>query len=138
MHNITSCLYENGALTRRKGAALLAAAISALSVGNVMAASGLEEVVVTARKVEENVQTVPIAISSITAEGLQQQGATNITGIAMHVPNMTFSPPIGNGTAVRVAIRGQVQNDIVGTLDQSIGFYVDDMIWARPVGAKMN
>src|SRR5690606_9476486 len=75
---------------------------------------------------------------SITAEGLQQQGATNITGIAMHVPNMTFSPPIGNGTAVRVAIRGQVQNDIVGTLDQSIGFYVDDMIWARPVGAKMN
>jgi iron complex outermembrane receptor protein len=98
----------------------------------------LEEVVVTARKREESVQDVPIAISSFTAEALEQQGALNITGVAFHTPNMIYTPSLGNSTATRVSIRGQTQNDIIGTLDSSIGTYVDDVIWARPVGSKMN
>ncbi|MET0372456.1 MAG: hypothetical protein ABW039_13905 [Sphingobium sp.] len=37
--------------------------------------NGLEDIVVTARKVSENLQDVPVAITAFTAEALQRQGA---------------------------------------------------------------
>src|ERR1700730_18900128 len=53
---------------------------------------GLQEVVVTARYREENLQQTPIAISAITADDIQQRGFTTAADIAFDVPNASFRP----------------------------------------------
>jgi iron complex outermembrane receptor protein len=53
---------------------------------------GLEEVVVTARYREENLQQTPIAITAITAEDIQVRGFTSAADIAYTVPNASFRP----------------------------------------------
>lgn len=109
---------------------------SMASLPNAHAAAQLEEVVVTARRVEETAQTVPLAVSSFSAENLRQQGAATLSDVSFHTPNMHFTQSVGNSISPRIAIRGQNQDDIIGTVDASIATYVDGVIWARPIGAN--
>ena len=57
-----------------------AASIAALSISSAAQAQ-IEEIVVTANKVEENVQDVPIAITAISGERLEQSGTTSLENI---------------------------------------------------------
>ncbi|OYZ33888.1 MAG: hypothetical protein B7Y31_11765, partial [Novosphingobium sp. 16-62-11] len=47
---------------------------------------GITEIVVTAQKVAENVQDVPIAITAITADRLESSGVTSLEGLTQLVP----------------------------------------------------
>ncbi len=131
-----------GAFSRQPKRLLMAAMMPALALASApsLAQSGavLEEVLVTARKREESAQDVPIAITSMSGDALKLQGAAKVIDIAFHVPNMMYTESVGNNTSLRTTIRGQTQNDIIGTLDASIGTYVDDIIWSRPVGSNVN
>ena len=51
----------------------------------------LEEIVVTARKFEENLQVTPIAVSAISGDSLRERDLTQITGVAEIAPNVNFS-----------------------------------------------
>jgi iron complex outermembrane receptor protein len=59
----------------------------------------LTEVVVTARKVQENLQDVPISINVLTQQDLQNLGIGRFDDFAYKVPSMTFNS-IGPGTQV--------------------------------------
>ncbi len=50
----------------------------------------LEEVVVTARKREENLQNTPLSISAFTANELQQRQIRSTDQLADVTPNLTF------------------------------------------------
>lgn len=63
------------------------------------AGGGLQEVVVTARKIQENLQDVPISISVLTSQDLQNLGIVRFDDFAYKVPSMTFNS-IGPGTQV--------------------------------------
>jgi iron complex outermembrane receptor protein len=54
------------------------------------AASGLEEVVVSARRREENVQDVPISIVALSAESLELRGVQQLSDLGLHVPNIVL------------------------------------------------
>lgn len=78
-----------------RGAALAdAAAATAAAAGG-----GLQEVVVTARKIQENLQDVPISINVLTSQDLQNLGVVRFDDFAYKVPSMTFNS-IGPGTQV--------------------------------------
>ena len=49
---------------------------------------GLEEIVVTARRVEENLMEVPIAISAMSGESILERGLTNIIEISQFTPGL--------------------------------------------------
>jgi len=53
---------------------------------------GLEEVVVTARYRQENLQTTPVAITAITAEEIESRGFVNTSDIAFTTPNAVARP----------------------------------------------
>src|SRR6516164_6077609 len=85
-------------------AALAAAATSrgpAFADTAAAAAGGgaLTEVVVTARKVQENLQDVPISINVLTQQDLQNLGIVRFDDFAYKVPSMSFNS-IGPGTQV--------------------------------------
>lgn len=49
---------------------------------------GFEEIVVTARRREENLQDVPIAVTAFTQEALQQKAVTDRTSLADNTPSL--------------------------------------------------
>ena len=71
----------------------------------------LEEVVVTARKRAETVQDVPIAITAITQDVIEQAGIERVADFAMIVPNFTFQSGVHMGEN-HLTLRGfsQIQN----------------------------
>ena len=98
----------------------------------------LEVIVVTARRVEENIQEVPVAVTAIDAETIEQTMAMNAGDLQFLVPNLSTRPGPAQATALVLAIRGQVQGDILATLDPSVGIYDDGIYVARPHGANVS
>ena len=98
---------------------------------------GLEEVVVTARKISESIQDVPVAIQAFTGTSLAERGLTNIAEIGNSVSNMEFdslSPISGSSNTPNINIRGIGTTDFLLTIDPSVGVYVDGVYVARSVG----
>ena len=98
----------------------------------------MEELIVTARKREEGLQDAPVAITAFSGESLEVRGITNISEIGQITPNLTYqnNPVAGGSSSVAtVYVRGVGQRDFLGTIDNGVGFYIDDVIIARTVGA---
>jgi iron complex outermembrane receptor protein len=55
----------------------------------------LEEVVVTARRVEENMQTVPVAVTAISEAALRQKSITNPTEVMFNAPSVQMTTAFG-------------------------------------------
>jgi iron complex outermembrane receptor protein len=87
----------------------------------------LEEIIVTAQKRATSLQDVPFSIAAMTAEDLEQSGATNIVEVARNVPGL-YIADLGPGQS-QVAIRGisagQVVRDQPG-VKESVGIYLDE------------
>lgn len=112
----------------------MAAASPAAAQAAAEAATRLDEVVVTARKVEENLQEVPVSVTVLSGRQLEQQGAVNVSDIAQFTPGFTTRESPSNPTAFVLSIRGQVQTDILATLEPSVGVYLDGVYVARAYG----
>lgn len=94
----------------------------------------LEDIVVTARRVSENVQRVPIAITAFSGAELASQNVRTLPEAATLTPGLQFAPAQTNTAAVLIQMRGQVQQDTLATIDPSVGTYVDGVYWARAYG----
>jgi outer membrane receptor protein involved in Fe transport len=57
-------------------------------------ASGLQEIVVTAQRREQNIQDVPITMQALTGETLKQLNVSTFEDYVKYLPNVTFA---GNG-----------------------------------------
>ncbi len=100
----------------------------------------LEEIVVTARKREENLQDAPIAVSAFTGDALDFRGVTEIGKLDQFVPNLVLneSTTYSNVTNAAVYIRGIGQNDFTPVIDPGVGIYVDGVYLGRSVGAVLD
>ncbi|HEY7642999.1 MAG TPA: TonB-dependent receptor [Steroidobacteraceae bacterium] len=100
------------------------------------AAPGLEEVVVTARRVEESLQSTPVAVTALSAQVLEQRNMTDVRELAMAVPNLVLQTSGANGGSQvpAIFIRGLGQADVVLTADPAVGLYVDGVYIARNSG----
>ncbi len=66
----------------------------------------LEEIIVTARKREENLQEIPLSVSAFTEEALEERGITSLQDIADFTPGFDFADAFGRA-GFRPVIRGQ-------------------------------
>ena len=69
---------------------LILAAVGCAFLGEAAAQSQLEEVVVTARKREETLQSVPISVTAFTAESIERQGIRNVQDVAKFTPGLSW------------------------------------------------
>jgi iron complex outermembrane receptor protein len=100
--------------------------------------SGLERIEVTARKTAENLQTVPVAISSIGAAELSANGISVMTEVQRFSPNTTLQTSRGTNSTLTAFIRGVGQQDPLWGYEPGVGIYVDDVYMARPQGAVLD
>ena len=86
----------------------------------------LEEIIVTARKREESVQDIPIAVSAFTADDIRELGLTSIDDIALYTPGFSFHSAFGRQPSLdRPSVRGQttILNGIAGV--KAVSTFVD-------------
>ncbi len=87
----------------------------------------LEEVVVTAQKREESLRDVPISVSALTGDKIQDSGIQRSEDLAAYVPNFTVTQdPIGD----EINIRG-IQSGNQAGFEQSVATFVDDIYRGR-------
>jgi iron complex outermembrane recepter protein len=98
----------------------------------------LQEVVVTARRYNENLQQVPLTVTAVTAETIQNNDITNIEDLSSFVPNMKISQDRATSSTINVYIRGVGQSDPLWGFQPGVGVYVDDVYLARPQAALLD
>jgi iron complex outermembrane receptor protein len=79
------------------------------STGVSAESSKLEEIVVTARRREENLQTVPIAVTALSQQTLQANNTQTLADLQYLAPSLS-SVPAGYKDALQLTIRGQGQS----------------------------
>ena len=100
---------------------------------------GLQEIVVTARYREENLQQTPIAITAITAQDIEARGFDNAAEIAYSVPNASFRPAqAAFGNTMTAFIRGIGQNDFLPEFEPGVGVYFDDVLYPVTMGSMVD
>lgn len=89
-------------------------------------------IIVTARRREERLIDVPLSITALSGESLEQQGIQDLTQIGQQVPNITLEVSRGTNTTLTAFIRGVGQQDPVAGFEAGVGLYVDDVYLNRP------
>lgn len=95
-------------------------------------------IVVTARRREESLLDVPIAVSTFSEELLTQRGAIDITDLGQITPNTTLEASRGTNSTLTAFIRGVGQQDPVSGFEQGVGIYLDDVYLNRPQAAVLD
>jgi iron complex outermembrane receptor protein len=101
----------------------------------------LEEVIVTARRVRENQQDTPVAITAFSGDALEKRQIFETDQLTQVVPNLQFgsnAPLAGNNASSQVFIRGIGQTDPTSTVDPGVGLYIDDVYIGSAVGSRMD
>ncbi|HSB97954.1 MAG TPA: TonB-dependent receptor [Spongiibacteraceae bacterium] len=115
----------------------LSIAVSVCLAPPVSAGQALEEVIVTARKREENLQALPQAINALQSDQLEAAQVNNIQNLENIIPNVT----IGNGASVGAA--GTLNAVVRGIGNEAgfapgVGIYIDDVYLASANGAILD
>ncbi len=95
----------------------------------------LQEVIVTARKREESIMEVPVAVTSFDSTYLSELAVPDLLYIGQSSPNTTLKASRATNSTLTVFIRGIGQQDPLVGFEPGVGLYLDDVYIARPQGA---
>ncbi len=112
--------------------------ISAVASAPDASGGRLQEVVVTARRQAENLQTTPVSVSAVSAQTLDKLNITTIDKVSQLAPNVSIvegSGGIGGNTAF---IRGIGASEPLLTTDSGVGQYVDGVYLGRVAGNNLD
>src|ERR1700722_14616540 len=99
------------------------------------ATGGLEEIIVTATRRAESVESVPISVDAFSEEQLAQGNIKSIDDISALTPGLQFAVPNGFSTAfTTISIRGLNTN----TGPPTVGLYLDDTVISSRLSGTAN
>lgn len=115
-------------------AVLASGGISPLAVHAQNDALRLEEIIVTARKREESVQDVPVAVTALSAAELRRSSIRDLRDITAYVPNLLVDKVTALQGGAAIAIRGVSYQEIDKSLDPGVGVLLDDVYLGTNAG----
>lgn len=130
---------------RPKSNVIVAAITHALTGGSLIGSlpaiaapgvQGLEEMVVTARRREEQIQDVPLAVTVLSGDALEKGGVRDVEDLRFKAPALQVSPSPFGSAVPAYTIRGQRQLESILTQDPSVGIYIDEVVQQRPHGTN--
>lgn len=120
---------------------ILAVAITGfVSAGNVSIAAegGIEEMIVTAQKREENLQKVPISITAFGADAITQRGINSLGDLSAVVPNMNgFESPDKRGS-FSISLRGISNGSTNISFEPANANYMDGVYLGKTLGGSLD
>jgi iron complex outermembrane recepter protein len=118
--------------------ALTAAAPALAQDAGTGASEDEDAIIVTARRREETLMDVPIAITAFSGEALEARGALDITDVGNVTPNVTLENSRATNSTLTAFIRGVGQQDPVGGFEAGVGIYLDDVYLNRPQASVLD
>src|SRR5690606_23513239 len=100
------------------------------AAAGVQAQGGIQDIVVTARKRQESVQDVPVAVTAISPVVIQQQDLTSIEKIAARTPSFTVGRA-SNGSGAQLTMRGIGSSSTSIGIEQSVAVIVDGVYYGQ-------
>uniref|UniRef100_UPI0012392943 TonB-dependent receptor n=1 Tax=Sphingobium estronivorans TaxID=1577690 RepID=UPI0012392943 len=98
------------------------------------AGGGVEDIVVTAQRREENLQRVPIAVTALTAKAIEQRRIMDVADLNNLAPGLNVSTT--SGASPIITVRGLNGGGVVlPGIDGPIALYIDGIYIARTVGS---
>ena len=111
---------------------VLAQEAAEASAGDAVA---LEEIVVTARKRAETLLEVPVAVTALTADDIDQKGIENLNDVALFTPGLTYFDSIQNQLGTPV-IRGISQTNL-NSPDRNVAIFYGGVYLSSTSGANL-
>lgn len=99
---------------------------------------GTEAVTVTARRREENVQDVPLAVSVVNSELLDKTGTVNFSQLTQLAPSLQFISTNPRNTGFNIRGLGSSFGLANDGLEPGVGIYIDQVYYARPAIAAFD
>ncbi|HAJ04787.1 MAG TPA: TonB-dependent receptor, partial [Brevundimonas sp.] len=78
-------------------------------------------IIVTARRRDEQLKDVPVAVTALSSERLAETGATDITTLQQQTPNATVQVARGSNSTLISFIRGVGQQDPLWGFEPGVG-----------------
>ena len=97
-----------------------------------------EGVVVTARRVEEAVQEVPIPVSVLSGELVASAGAFNVNRVKELIPTVQFYSSNPRNSSVTIRGIGSPFGLTNDGIEPGVGLYIDGVFYARPASATLD
>ena len=120
----------NAHLSRIKSAALIVAAASISLPALAQNDPLIEEIIVTATKVERNMQEIPVAVTAISGENIQESGIKDMFDLQTNAPGLIMGQSQTTTTS-NFSIRGIGTSSNNFGLESSVGLYVDGVYRSR-------
>jgi iron complex outermembrane receptor protein len=97
-----------------------------------------DEIVVSARRREESLQDVPVAVTAFSGDDLESVGAADLVDLQDYSPNVTLEATRSTNNTLAAFIRGVGQQDPVAGFEAGVGIYLDDIYLNRPQSALLD
>jgi iron complex outermembrane receptor protein len=136
LKNMINMLLTTTAVVAALPTAALAQATA--PVGSDQAAGGLQEIVVTAQKREQNVQDVPIAVTALNSATLEVNRVSNVTDLSGLAPGVTVVTSAGGSQIPAFSIRGVTSYGVVPGSDKEVSIYLDGVYISSSHGSIFN
>jgi iron complex outermembrane receptor protein len=104
-----------------------------------VAPTAADQIIVTAQLRAQNIQDIPLSITAVTGELLEERSQTTLTDITAQMPNLLLQRnPAGQGNSVRVFIRGVGQSDQSPSVEPGVGTYIDDIYYGTVLASAFD
>ncbi len=101
-----------------------------------LAQSNVDEIIVTARKVDESIQDIPVAVTALTRESIENLNISSIEDIARYTPGFSYSQAFGRATE-RPVVRG-AGNILAGVqygVEAGTAYFIDGQYYSGEVSS---
>jgi len=135
---INACSWGVLALSLLSASGAAAAAVAENSATSTAdAGNGVSEIIVTAQKRAEDIQSVPLSIVAVNASSLEKSGVNTLGGLQKLAPGLSMSA-VGSGFVSYTYIRGGGTNQLDAGADPSVAFFVDEIYIAGTSGLQFD
>jgi len=97
-----------------------------------------EAVVVTARRIEETAQEVPIPVSVVSGNQIADAGAFNVNRLKEQIPTVQFYSTNPRNSSVQIRGLGAPFGLTNDGIEPGVGMYIDGVFYARPASASLD
>ena len=97
----------------------------------------IEEVIVTAERRAESIQSVPVAVTAIDMGSIESKSIGNLLDVGRHVPNAVIINGTGPANSSRIYFRGIGEDDSRNP-DPAVGTYLDGVFMGRTIGGLLD
>jgi iron complex outermembrane receptor protein len=114
------------------------AAATTAAAGGAVATDAIEEVRVTARRREEELQDVPLPITVVDAAAIEETGSFNVARLQQLAPTIQFYASNPRNSQINIRGLGAPFGLTNDGIEQGVGLYVDDVYYSRAAASTLD